>query len=83
MGYAREGLGSSQPLLVLFRLLMRSLKVVTPVKAGVQGIRNELKRLDSGFRRNDRKARFPTFCETISCALTDVIHDAVPAEGFR
>jgi len=67
----------------LFSTVDAILKSYHPGKAGVQGIRNELKRLDSGFRRNDRKARFPTFCETISCALTDVIHDAVLAEGFR
>lgn len=32
---------------------MNSQKVVTPVKAGVQRVRNQAKRLDSGFRRND------------------------------
>ncbi len=33
--------------------LMNSQKVVTPVKTGVQMLYNFLKRLDSGFRRND------------------------------
>jgi len=32
---------------------MNSQKVVTPVKTGVQMACNSLKRLDSGFRRND------------------------------
>lgn len=32
---------------------MRSQKVVTPVKTGVQRFYNYLKFLDSGFRRND------------------------------
>jgi len=44
---------------------MRSQKVVTPVKSGVQKTCNGLKALDSGFRRNDRKRRFPTSYETI------------------
>ena len=44
---------------------MNSYKVVTPVKTGVQGIYNYSKRLDSGFRRNDRKVYFLTFYETI------------------
>ncbi|OGP64632.1 MAG: hypothetical protein A2170_04885 [Deltaproteobacteria bacterium RBG_13_53_10] len=35
------------------------------MKTGVQEIRNELKTLDSGFRRNDGKRRFSTFYETI------------------
>jgi len=34
---------------------------VTPAEAGVQKIHSELKRLDSGFRRNDRKKRFRLF----------------------
>jgi hypothetical protein len=34
---------------------MVSQKAVTPAKAGVQRSRNILKRLDSGFRRNDEK----------------------------
>ncbi|MFO7971735.1 MAG: hypothetical protein R6U40_08290 [Desulfobacterales bacterium] len=45
---------------------MNSQKVVTPVKTGVQMIYNFLKRLDSGFRRNDKKRCFGTFCETIN-----------------
>jgi hypothetical protein len=36
--------------------------VVTPAEAGVQEC---LKPLDSGFRRNDGKARFATFYERI------------------
>ncbi|MFO7971515.1 MAG: hypothetical protein R6U40_07175 [Desulfobacterales bacterium] len=44
---------------------MNSQKVVTPAKAGVQMLCNYLKRLDSGFRRNDKKRCFGTFCETI------------------
>jgi hypothetical protein len=42
-----------------------SVKVVTPVKTGVQGIYKPLKILDSGFRRNDRIWPFQTFYETI------------------
>ncbi|MFO7972590.1 MAG: hypothetical protein R6U40_12680 [Desulfobacterales bacterium] len=49
---------------------MHSQKVVTPVDpgsspGGVQMLCNCLKILDSGFRRNDRKRYFATFCETI------------------
>jgi len=36
---------------------------------GVQGIYNYSKRLDSGFRRNDRKVYFQTFYETIMIDL--------------
>jgi len=39
------------------------LQAVTPAKAGVQRF---LVFLDSGFRRNDRKGSFPTFCEVIN-----------------
>jgi len=39
------------------------LQAVTPAKAGVQRF---LVFLDSGFRRNDRKESFPTFCEVIN-----------------
>jgi hypothetical protein len=42
-----------------------SQKVVTPVKTGVQMVCNCLKRLDSGFRRNDGKENFSTFYESI------------------
>jgi len=38
-------------------------KAVTPAKAGVQ---KSFFFLDSGFRRNDRKGRFPTFYERIN-----------------
>jgi hypothetical protein len=49
---------------------MNSQKVVTPADpgsspGGVQIVYNCLKRLDSGFRRNDRKRYFETSCETI------------------
>ncbi len=40
-------------------------QVVTPVKTGVQRIKNKLKRLDSGFRRNDGKNPFVNSCETV------------------
>jgi hypothetical protein len=36
------------------KLWKKSLLVVTPVKTGVQDICKDLKRWDSGFRRNDR-----------------------------
>jgi len=45
---------------------MNSLKVVTPVETGVQRTYNYLKRLGSGFRRNDSKAYFLTFYEFIN-----------------
>jgi hypothetical protein len=48
---------------------MVSLKVVTPVKARVQGVYACLKILDSGFRRNDEKGHFQTFYETINFAF--------------
>jgi len=35
------------------------------VKTGAQIIYNYMKRLDSGFRRNDRERGFPTFYEII------------------
>ena len=41
------------------------LKIVTPVKTGVQRIYNCSKRVDSGLRRNDRKAPFLTSYEII------------------
>jgi hypothetical protein len=44
---------------------MASQKVVTPLKKGVQRIRNELKTLDSRFHGNDGKGRFLTFYEFI------------------
>jgi hypothetical protein len=40
--------------------------IVTPVKTGVQRIYNDLKRLDSGFRRNDGKPHFQTFYKIIN-----------------
>ena len=42
---------------------MVSLKFVTPVKTGIQRGYKLLKRLDSGFRRNDEKLHFQNFCE--------------------
>jgi hypothetical protein len=50
-------------------ILMNSQKVVTPVKTGVQVLCNCLKRLDSGFRRNEVKRYFMTFCEFINIEL--------------
>jgi hypothetical protein len=41
-------------------------KVVTPVKTGVQTFGKCSKKLDSGFRRNDRKGRFLTFYESVN-----------------
>jgi len=46
---------------------MASQKAVTPVKTGVQGIRNDLKTLDSGLRRNDERIAF--FCVRRSLIL--------------
>jgi len=40
-------------------------KVVTPVKTGVQKAYDYRKRMDSGLHRNDRKSSFQTFCEPI------------------
>jgi hypothetical protein len=42
-----------------------SQKVVIPVKTGVQVFPKRLEILDSGFRRNDGKGAFSTFCEPI------------------
>ena len=51
---------------------MDSKKVVTPVKTGVQISRNYLNRLDSGFRRNDKKQYFSTFYKLIKLsAISD------------
>jgi hypothetical protein len=48
---------------------MTSLKVVTPVKTGLQAICNYLYLLDSSFRRNDEKWCFLTFYDFITiCA---------------
>jgi hypothetical protein len=44
---------------------MHSQKFVTPAKAGVQRLYKCLKALDSGFRRNDGKEAFKTFCKFI------------------
>jgi hypothetical protein len=44
---------------------MNSQKVDTPVTTGVQRIYKYLKELDSGFRRNDERARITTFYEAI------------------
>jgi len=45
---------------------MNSQEVVTPVKTGVQRISNDSRILDSGFRRNDGKRRFPTSYDSIN-----------------
>ena len=47
----------------IFRVAKKS---VTPVKTGVQRIPNDIKALDSGFRRNDEKIRFTSSCEISS-----------------
>ena len=44
--------------------MMRSQKVVSPVKTGVQWLQNYLKSLNSGFRRNDENVYFETLCES-------------------
>jgi hypothetical protein len=57
----------------------KKIKVVTPVKTGVQVFCKSMNKLDSGpfdklrvpslsrdFRRNDGKAQFATFCEGIN-----------------
>ncbi|MBU4117580.1 MAG: hypothetical protein KJ555_02305, partial [Proteobacteria bacterium] len=41
--------------------MMDSPKFVTPVKTGVQPLRNSPKTLDSGFRRNDEMSQFLIF----------------------
>ena len=48
---------------VVRSFLVLSLKVVTPVKTGVQCFCNPLKSLDSGFHRNDDSWAFLTFDE--------------------
>ena len=40
-------------------------KAVTPVKTGVQTFCKCFKNLDSGFRRNDEKTCYWTFCKWI------------------
>jgi hypothetical protein len=40
------------------------------VKTGVQGVYKLLKLLDSGFRRNDEKLRFQSFCGFINIEIT-------------
>jgi hypothetical protein len=40
------------------------------VETGVQGIHNYLKKLDSGFRRNDGKPHFHTFYESINIYIS-------------
>jgi hypothetical protein len=53
--------GPYNPLSLLFNP-----EILTQVKTGVQMIRNCLKTLDSGFRRNDGKWYLLTFYETIN-----------------
>jgi len=43
---------------------MNSQKIITLAKTGVQSDYNKLEFLDSGFRRNDQKARMPTLYKT-------------------
>ncbi len=40
------------------------------MKIGVQKLCNQLKKLDSGFRRNDKKCCFSTFYEFIKVQMT-------------
>ena len=46
-------------------------KIVTPVEPGVQESFAYLKKLDSGFRRNDGKRKIQTFYEIIKFAWVD------------
>ena len=78
------------------RRTLSSQEVVTPVpvlrsssateggKTGVQRIRNELKTLDSGFRRNDGKRFFSTFYEFIKIDgfVKSPVHPSIP-QGER
>ena len=57
-------------------------KVITPVKTGVQSIYKALKRLDSGFRRNDGKPRFQTFYEIIKIYWKQGTKIAVEGESI-
>ncbi len=45
--------------------MMTSQKVPHPVTPAKAGVHNYFNLLDSGFRRNDGKEHFSTFCETI------------------
>ena len=45
--------------------MMNSQKVPQPVTPAEAGVHNYLSLLDFGFRRNDGKEHFSTFCETI------------------
>ncbi len=45
---------------------MRSQKVVIPATAGIQGVCNDLKFLDSRFRGNDGNEEFSRICEFIT-----------------
>ena len=47
-------------------MVMISQKVPQPVTPAKAGVHNYLSLLDSGFRRNDGKEHFSTFCETIN-----------------
>jgi hypothetical protein len=46
-----------------------------PAKAGIQRAYNYLKRLDSRFHRNDKKALFQTFYESIKFGLSHLQKD--------
>jgi len=50
---------------LFFAIFDAFVKVVTPLKNGVQRFHKCLRTLDSGFRRNDGKRAFSTFYETI------------------
>jgi hypothetical protein len=49
--------------------MMQSQKVVIPAKAGIHGLCNKLKFLDSRFHGNDEKMQLETFCERIKYTL--------------
>ena len=51
------------------------------MKIGVQELCNQLKKLDSGFRRNDKKWCFSTFYEFINIQ-SSIFFDA-PADDFK
>jgi hypothetical protein len=53
--------------------LPKVLLTVTPAKAGVQELMGAL---DSGFRRNDRKARFSNFCESSVITIVLFLRDS-------
>jgi hypothetical protein len=52
----------------------RLVKVVSPVKTGVQCFYNYLKLLDSGFRRNDDISLFSTFYDFIKQKSLEILN---------